>query len=106
MKQVKTYQEWSQINKLSVTKFYLLNFRCTTCKKKQSIALRIHKTYRFDFTKFDSHKIIMAYKPAKKIEDADILKLQKEFLECDLDGDGKITREELKDVLRSLKGKM
>merc|ERR1712150_54233 len=70
------------------------------------IALRIHKTYRFDFTKFDSHKIIMAYKPAKKIEDADILKLQKEFLECDLDGDGKITREELKDVLRSLKGKM
>merc|ERR1712212_271602 len=51
-------------------------------------------------------KIIMPYKPAKKLDDKDILKLQKEFLECDLDGDGKITREELKDVLRSLKGKM
>ena len=49
---------------------------------------------------------IMPYKPAKKLDDKDILKLQKEFLECDLDGDGKITREELKDVLRSLKGKM
>ena len=48
----------------------------------------------------------MPYKPAKKLDDKDILKLQKEFLECDLDGDGKITREELKDVLRSLKGKM
>ena len=48
----------------------------------------------------------MPYKQPKKLEDADILKLQKEFLECDLDGDGKITREELKDVLRSLKGKM
>ena len=52
------------------------------------------------------NNFIMPYKPAKKLDDKDILKLQKEFLECDLDGDGKITREELKDVLRSLKGKM
>ncbi len=74
------------------------------CRKNSQLAYVFEGG--FDFTSLVLHKIIMAYKPPKKIEDKDIMKLQKEFLECDLDGDGKITREELKDVLRSLKGKM
>ena len=42
----------------------------------------------------------------KKLEQGDIIKLQKEFLDCDADGDGTITVAELRDVLRGLKVKL
>ena len=42
----------------------------------------------------------------KKLEQGDIIKLQKEFLDCDGDGDGTITVAELRDVLRGLKVKL
>ena len=42
----------------------------------------------------------------KKIEQDNIIKLQKEFLDCDADGDGTITVKELGSVLRSLRTKL
>ena len=42
----------------------------------------------------------------KKIEQDNIIKLQKEFLDCDVDGDGTITVKELGSVLRSLRTKL
>ena len=42
----------------------------------------------------------------KKLEQGDIIKLQKEFLDCDADGDGQITVAELGNVLRGLKTKL
>ena len=39
----------------------------------------------------------------KKLAQDDVIKLQKEFLNCDLDGDGRISVKELEGVLNSLK---
>ena len=42
----------------------------------------------------------------KKLAQDDVIKLQKEFLNCDLDGDGRISVKELEGVLNSLKKKL
>ena len=42
----------------------------------------------------------------KKLEQGDIIRMQKEFLDCDADGDGTITTKELGRVLRSMKNKL
>ena len=42
----------------------------------------------------------------KKLEQGDIIRLQKEFLDCDADGDGTITVKELGIVLRSMRTKL
>ena len=42
----------------------------------------------------------------KKLEQGEIIKLQKEFVDCDADGDGRITVKELGNVLRGLKVKL
>ena len=42
----------------------------------------------------------------KKLEQGEIIKLQKEFVDCDADGDGQITIKELGNVLRGLKVKL
>ena len=48
----------------------------------------------------------MPYYTSKKLEQDDIIRLQKEFLDCDADGDGIITVKELGSVLRGLKTKL
>ena len=48
----------------------------------------------------------MPFKPAKPIEQIESIKLQKEFLDCDANGDGLITTKELGNALRCLKVKL
>ena len=56
--------------------------------------------------RFFSGGFAFVFKMPKQLREDDLIKLQKEFLDCDLDGDGRITVKELRDVLKSIKGKL